>query len=232
MRIPSTLIARATRGNFQCSEELKSLPLFSVISALVVGAPLIILGWLTMKTLKFIVTESAQFKKLSENNPRVVFFTWHRNNWIYCGLTLSAARFKFTRLIGNDKWISLAHGLAGALLGFRFFFFRLGSKNTRIDQIARYVKEGNSVMLLPDSGGPYGKIKRGLVKVALTSDALLVPVSFECDRKIVLGRTLRQWIMLPWTTIKVTVGDPIKVEKESKPGEIQSACERSLGPWS
>ena len=62
-------------------------------------------------------------------------------------------------------------------------------------------------MNLPDSGGPYGKMKPGILEVARACGAALVPFQVTASPSVVLGKKLRHVMPVPYCRIDVRRGE-------------------------
>jgi len=154
----------------------------------------------------------------------VVYVAWHRYN---LALTPPLARLPpglRPTLVMHDGLASrgLTHE-ASAWLGFETFVFRRRSPVSPRDQIAAYVRSsGRSIVVLPDAGGPYGRVKPGVLRVAADCGAWVQPFVPRVRGAVVVGRTLRHVVPLPACSIEVVWGDPLA------PGATAEACQRGL----
>ena len=95
-------------------------------------------------------------------------------------------------------------------LGFEAFVFRRRSTVTPRQQIADYVRTtGRPILNLPDSGGPYGVMKPGILEVARACNARIVPFQVTARPTVSVGRTLKHVIPLPYCRIEVRRGAPL-----------------------
>jgi lysophospholipid acyltransferase (LPLAT)-like uncharacterized protein len=86
--------------------------------------------------------------------------------------------------------------------------FRRRSPVSARAQIIDYVRRtGRPILNLPDSGGPYGVVKPGILEVARACDAWLVPFVVDARPAAVLGATLAHVIPLPYCRIDVRRGE-------------------------
>jgi lysophospholipid acyltransferase (LPLAT)-like uncharacterized protein len=171
-------------------------------------------------------TARVRFTRPAEQLPLcAVYFAWHRYNYAVTPALVRLPPALRPTLVMHDGLASRALTHASSeWLGFERFAFARRSGASPTQQIADYVRRtGRSIFLLPDSGGPYGVVKPGIARIARACDVPAVPVRVRCDRKIVVGRTLRHVLPLPTATIEVDFGDPIA------PGDVTvEACQRAL----
>lgn len=80
------------------------------------------------------------------------------------------------------------------------------------DVLAEYLRAGYSTVLLPDGpAGPARVLKRGILHVALASNVPIVPLRVTASRAFVAGTWDRKEYPLPFTRLRIQVGDPIAV---------------------
>jgi lysophospholipid acyltransferase (LPLAT)-like uncharacterized protein len=92
-------------------------------------------------------------------------------------------------------------------MGFDAFVFRRRSSVPPREQIAHYVRTtGRSILNLPDSGGPYGVVKPGILEVARACNARIVPFVVDPQRALSVGKTLKHLIPVPYSRIDVRRG--------------------------
>jgi lysophospholipid acyltransferase (LPLAT)-like uncharacterized protein len=111
---------------------------------------------------------------------------------------------------------------ASAWLGFETFVFRRRSEVAPRAQLVDYVRQsGRSIVNLPDSGGPYGVMKPGILEVARACDALIVPFVVDARPALSLGRTLRHVVPLPFARVTLRRTAPLA-------GATVDDCQRAL----
>jgi lysophospholipid acyltransferase (LPLAT)-like uncharacterized protein len=169
-----------------------------------------------------------RFASPPEALPRpAILFAWHRFNYAVTPALAHMPPSIRPTLVMHDGLASraLTHE-SSEWLGFeRFAFARRAAASPR-DQIAEYVRTtSRSIFLLPDAGGPYGKVKPGIVAIARACGVPVVPVRVRCDRAIVVGRRLRHVVPLPGATIDVDFGEPIPPDFIDT-GRCQAALDR------
>lgn len=105
---------------------------------------------------------------LSRTNGPVVYVTWHRYNLAITPALKRLPAASRPSLVMHDGLASraLTHE-ASAWFGFETFVFHRRSPVSPRRQIADYVRStGRHLAVLPDAGGPYGRVKPGLLQVA------------------------------------------------------------------
>jgi lysophospholipid acyltransferase (LPLAT)-like uncharacterized protein len=152
-----------------------------------------------------------------ETRP-IIYVTWHRSNYVATAMLRRLPPTERPTFIAHDGIASRAFSHhAPVWLGFEVFAFqRRGGRSPR-EQIIDYVKRTSRPILnLPDSGGPYGKMKPGILEVARACNAVIVPFQVSASRALRIGQTLQHVLPLPFAHISAcrgeTLGDRATVE--------------------
>ena len=104
-------------------------------------------------------------------------------------------------------------------------FWRKSSISPR-QQLIDFIRsstEHRIVGLIPDAGGPYGKAKRGLLEVARSTNALLVPIAVHSRPVLFFRRPRRYAWPLPFSRLRACVGEPVDGSSATL-----GQCEQSL----
>ncbi|MGH7280376.1 MAG: hypothetical protein ACRELY_02545 [Polyangiaceae bacterium] len=138
----------------------------------------------------------------------IIYITWHRLNY--------AATPVFRALAPRDRPTFIAHnGVASRAfshqapvwLGFDVFAFRQGRGHSAREQIVEYVRATRRPILnLPDSGGPYGKMKPGILEVARECDAVVAPFIVAARGVARIGKTMQHVLPMPFAHLEVRRG--------------------------
>jgi lysophospholipid acyltransferase (LPLAT)-like uncharacterized protein len=153
----------------------------------------------------------------------LVWLSWHRYNFAATAALRALPPEIRPTLVMHDGVASraLTHE-ASAWLGFETFVFRRRSEVAPRAQLVDYVRQsGRSIVNLPDSGGPYGVMKPGILEVARACDALIVPFVVDARPALSLGRTLRHVVPLPFARVTLRRTAPLA-------GATVDDCQRAL----
>jgi hypothetical protein len=167
---------------------------------------------------------SAEVPALSRTSGPVVYVAWHRYNLAVTPALKRLPPASRPTLLMHDGLASrgLTHQ-ASAWLGFETFVFHRRSPVSPRTQIADYVRStGRHLAVLPDAGGPYGRVKPGLLQVAADTGAWLQPLVPRVRGALQLGKRLRHVVPMPGCRIEVTWGEPLA------PGATPEQCQRAL----
>jgi len=75
--------------------------------------------------------------------------------------------------------------------------------------------------------GPRGRVKSGVIRMASTLGFDLLPVSLDSRRKVVFNKRWdRMEIPLPFTTVCLVFGEPIKVPPELHSGQVKNLADK------
>lgn len=96
-------------------------------------------------------------------------------------------------------------------------------------QLLQRLSQGQSVCLTPDGPkGPPQQVKRGVIRLAVTSGCAVVPVAFATSRQ----RRLRSWdrsvLPLPFSYVLLVLGAPLQIDPAADPFEQQALLVAAL----
>jgi len=154
----------------------------------------------------------------------LVWLAWHRYNFAATAALRALPAALRPTLVMHDGLASraLTHE-ASAWLGFETFVFRRRSPVSPRAQLVDYMRAtGRSIVNLPDSGGPYGVMKPGILEVARACDARIVPFAVAAHPSLTLGRTLRHVVPLPFARVTLCCGAPLDA------GATVDECQRAI----
>jgi hypothetical protein len=146
----------------------------------------------------------------SDGRP-LIYITWHRLNYVSMPVFLSLPAEDRPTIVMHDGVASRAFSHRSTVwMGFEAFAFRMQSRVSPRQQIIDYVcSTGRPILNLPDSGGPYGRMKPGILEVAKACDARLIPFVVTASPAVTLGRKLQHVIPLPKCTFNVRRAPPL-----------------------
>lgn len=89
------------------------------------------------------------------------------------------------------------------------------ARKAALDETIRELKKDEKVIIITPDGprGPRYRIKRGLAYLAKVSDASIIPMSWSASKSWQLNTWDLMLIPKPFSTINVTFGNAIKLEK-------------------
>jgi lysophospholipid acyltransferase (LPLAT)-like uncharacterized protein len=97
------------------------------------------------------------------------------------------------------------------------------------DELVEYLKEGYSTVILPDGpSGPSFVPKLGVFHISLKSKIPIVPIKFDGSKFFESGSWDRKKWPIPFSLIRVMLGNPIQVTAESIDEDIVE-IKKSLG---
>ena len=155
----------------------------------------------------------------------MVYFTWHRFNFAAALLFRAAPTERRPVLVMPDGLASraLTHE-SSTWLGFDSFVFHRRAPRSPRQQIIDFVRAtGRPILNLPDAGGPYLRVKPGIVEIAVACDAVLQPFIVRSRGVAVVGRTLQHVVPLPFCSLEALPGEPI-----DPAAATVDRCQRSL----
>jgi lysophospholipid acyltransferase (LPLAT)-like uncharacterized protein len=149
----------------------------------------------------------APAEEAASGRPRI-YITWHRLNYLTMLVLNTLPRELRPTIVAHDGIASRAFSHHSCeWLGYEVFVFRRRSPVSAREQIANYMRvTRRSILDLPDSGGPYGVMKPGILEVARAANALIVPFAVDSKPTVTLGKKLRHVIPVPFSRIDVRRG--------------------------
>jgi lysophospholipid acyltransferase (LPLAT)-like uncharacterized protein len=114
--------------------------------------------------------------------------------------------------IGHDGVLSRIFQRAVAWMGIPVWVYRRRSTVRPGQQIIDMIQDSPEppiLGLVPDAGGPYGRIKPGILRIAQATGAHLVPVAVRTDRVFLQKRPAPYLLPLPFSEISVHYGAPL-----------------------
>lgn len=156
-------------------------------------------------------SDKAELIRLFRQRTRpIICLAWHANELI----TLCSFR-RFPRdimplAIGHDGFSSRAVQQTAARYGNPLWVYRRRSPIPARTQIIELLKTERPVVgLFPDAGGPDGQIRPGMLDVARSSGALLVPLAWHAQPVLVVGWRRHFYLPLPYSRITFYYGQPL-----------------------
>jgi hypothetical protein len=138
----------------------------------------------------------------------ILYVAWHRHNYASIPALLALPEALRPTLVMHDGAASraLTHA-SSAWIGFDALVYRRRSPVSPRQQMIDYVlREQRHLFVLPDAGGPYLRMKPGVLEIAARTRALVQPLAFRCRPSVTVGRRLRHVLPLPFATIDVHAG--------------------------
>jgi lysophospholipid acyltransferase (LPLAT)-like uncharacterized protein len=140
----------------------------------------------------------------------IIYFSWHA----YEPLLVLTYRDFPPHLkpagIGHDGLLSRMLQRSASWFGMSVWVYRRNSPIRPTQQIIDLLKTGRcNIGLIPDSGGPYGKVKPGLPEIARATGAWLVPVIIRARGLLKVKRPWRGGLPLPYCSLVAYHGRPL-----------------------
>ena len=169
---------------------------------------------------RFVVVGETAVDQLSAQNQGHLFAFWHNSQFI---LPLLRKHQTVHCLISKSR----DGDLMSALI--RLF----GNKAIRgsssrdgllaMKQLMRLLRSGSEVGIATDGPrGPAFQVKPGIVQMAKTLNAPIIPVAYDASRKKVFNSWDTSFLPLPFGKISIIYGEPIYVPENQT---IDDACE-------
>ena len=157
-----------------------------------------------------------------------LFVFWH-NRAVYCGYFMHKHWIRQKRPLGMLTSRSRDGEIAArAALGFGFQVARGsvgGGGLTGLKQMHRMLRRENTSVLTVGDGsrGPVYRAQSGVIILAQTARAPLVPISYSASTRWRLGSWDRMIVPKPFSKLAVAVGEPIEYPNRLDQGQLEDA---------
>lgn len=153
-----------------------------------------------------------------------IYYTWHGLSWVSHVAFRAVPRTERPVSIAHDGPASRLNQRASVWYGFDMLVFARHMGVTGRDQIVEFLRvERRGVMIFPDSGGPYGILKPGMLEIARRAQAELVPFVVHTRGAPSVGRRMRHRVPLPFCRVELEFGEALLPESTTL-----DACARAL----
>ncbi len=156
----------------------------------------------------------------------LIFYTWHAYSWWFISAVMALPAKDRPTGISNDGVMSRMNSGSSTWFGVDMVEFKKVSAEAPREQIANFVNEtGRSIMIFPDAGGPYRRIKPGLIAIARATQSRIVPVVLDVRPRIPFGFRMKHLLPVPFARLRVLLGepvDPLNVTPASLASELEN----------
>lgn len=157
---------------------------------------------------------SRLFERAAAEDRPLIYYTWHAYTWLSVAAFREFPGWAVPAILAHDGWRSRLNQRAYAWFGFPVWVYGRHSSIRPKKQIAdALVNHGGHLALAADSGGPYGRVKKGLLDIAQASRSLLVPLIFRGHRVVRLRRPVTHYVPLPFCSLVVHDGEPLDAQR-------------------
>ncbi|MEH0022092.1 MAG: lysophospholipid acyltransferase family protein [Desulfobacter sp.] len=167
-------------------------------------------------TFRFRVKNEMYWKKLLEENKTVLLCTWHQQFFSAIRHFKTYAGYNPGLMISQSRDGELISGVANRT-GWhtpRGSSSR-GGKQAMAAMITHLKEHGFGAHILDGPRGPIGKVKPGIIKMALEANAVIVPFYTEADQAWFFGSWDRFMLPRPFSRVTLTFGAPVHLDPEA-----------------
>jgi len=184
------------------------------------------LPYLSTATVRWPRPPSPLLERAATEGRPLIYYTWHAYTWLSVTAFRGLPDWAVPAILAHDGWRSRANQRAYTWFGFPVWVYGQHSSTRPRKQIAdALLNLGGNLALAADSGGPYGRVKDGLLDIAKASNALLVPLTFRGRRLVRLHRPVTHYVPLPFCSLVVHDGEPLEARQVSI-ADCQAALDR------
>jgi len=189
-------------------------------------APGVIGSYLALveKTSRVQVINEAVIERVTRSHGSAIYAVWHSR------LLFTAYHFRH-----RDVRVIISRSRDGDVIARvveRWGYHPVRGSSSRggalaFRQLARLLRAGNNVVVTPDGPrGPREEVQPGVAALARITGRPVVPVSYDAARKIVLNSWDRFIIPLPFSSIRIVLGEP--VEPAGEEDDLRNRVARGL----
>lgn len=172
--------------------------------------------WILLATCRIEVNGLDRFINRA-NRDRCILMLWHNRLLILPGLLRRyAPQFIYRAVISKSRDGEALEILAHSYSAGRTLRVAHNAKDRALNQIIRQLREGQEIVIITPDGprGPKYQIKPGIILAARASSAYVVPLTWVSSHVWQLNTWDNLMIPKPFSTIKLTFGEPIHFSKE------------------
>jgi len=146
-------------------------------------------------------------RKIEEKNQGAIFVFWHGH------YTLLLVSLHLQKAVALVHLSFRGNYLTELFSAFNYHIVRTSRNGRSILKFIKKIEEGYLGFIAVDGPrGPSYKTKPGTIYIAQKAKAMIVPLTIEAHRGVILGRRWdRHFIPLPFNKITVFIGRPIEV---------------------
>ena len=164
-------------------------------------------------------------RRIEGGSRPIIYYCWHADEPLMMLAFRDVPEQLMVTPIGHDGPLSRILSGTAARFGYNLWIYRRKSSIRPKEQIIELLRTRKcNIGLIPDSGGPYGRVKPGVAEIARDAEALLVPLAIRGRRILTLKWPWRYRFPLPFCSLVVYNGTPLDGRNTSV-DECQKALE-------
>ncbi len=184
-------------------------------------------------TFRLKVENEKHWQAMRNENQAVILVTWHQQFFSAIGHFKKYARYNPGLMISRSRDGDLISGVARRS-GWRTprGSSSRGGKAAMAEMISHLNTHGFGAHILDGPTGPMGKVKPGIIKMALQTNAVLVPFFTDADRAWFFNSWDRFMIPKPFARVRLRFLDPIHIcgEKNEDFEALRERLEKIMLP--
>jgi lysophospholipid acyltransferase (LPLAT)-like uncharacterized protein len=216
-------------SSIQASKEAGAVPRWKTAVARAMGEPLFAyLDFVEGRTTAAGAPGAAEaMRGLAAAGRSCFVYAWHQDTYLLYLLVRLVPELRELVWLTHDHLRALLHSLPAAARGVPVFVFTLRERS-RLDQVVQAFRRPTRLLVFPDSGGPYFRLKAGFIELARRSGMPIVPLAVTMERSFEVG-PMRHRIPLPGGTIGWSLGEPLLFDATGGPAALASSVDRAEG---
>ncbi len=156
----------------------------------------------------------------------LIYYAWHAYSWLSISIFKHFPDRAVPAILAHDGWLSRLNQDAYAWVGFPVWVYCRNSPTPPRTQIAdALLTYGGHLALAADSGGPYGRVRSGLLEIAQNTNAFLVPLTVRGHGIVRLTHPVAHYVALPFCSLFVYTGEPLDGRQLTEVAQCQQALD-------
>lgn len=182
-----------------------------------------LLGY-TLKAVIALLSSTCRFKfkgteKLHQTaqNSKCILIAWHNRLGIITEiLKRTAPQYEYAAMVSNSRDGQFIAVIANSYKQGHAIKVPHNKRAQALQMMINRLKTGNEIVIVTPDGprGPRYRLKPGVAMAARECDAKVIPLSWSADRFWKFRTWDQLMIPKPFSTITVTWGDPVSIEKD------------------
>ncbi|NGX43438.1 MAG: hypothetical protein K940chlam7_01735 [Chlamydiae bacterium] len=169
-------------------------------------------------TCRFRIEGAERFAKHAENNKCILMF-WHNRITMATEILLRAApQFNYAAMVSKSRDGEVIAVLTNSYRQARSIRVPHNARSKALQTVIQELENNDEIMIITPDGprGPIYKVKPGIAIAAQKTGASVIPMSWSTNKYWELPTWDKLMLPKPFSTINVTLGEPISIQNEGK----------------
>jgi lysophospholipid acyltransferase (LPLAT)-like uncharacterized protein len=186
---------------------------------------------LLMWTCRLHVNGLDNLTKIASQSQGCILMVWHKRLLLVASiLSQCTPELRYAAFISKNRDAETLAILANSYKNGRALRVPHDGRHAALKSMIEVLRKGDEIVIITPDGpkGPIYKVKPGIVTAAKASSASIVPFSWQADRYWEFNTWDKLVIPKPFSTISVSFGDPILLERQEELTSCQTRLEEAM----